>query len=143
MRLYLDNAAITETCRIDTDGSWTATVAGIEPMIYTLRVDQLDAAGKVTSRFETPFKRETQEALAAATARRRRQTAGGRGRRSGARGRYLGRARDRRDRTGCRRDNRTATAKPQPLPKGSLTDGAVVAEPARTRRHGGTFRRLR
>ena len=35
--------------------------------IYTLRVDQLDASGKVTSRFETPFKRETAQALAAAS----------------------------------------------------------------------------
>jgi nucleoid-associated protein YgaU len=32
-----------------------------------LRVDQIDAAGKVTSRFETPFKRETLEALALAS----------------------------------------------------------------------------
>jgi nucleoid-associated protein YgaU len=47
------------------DGGWTVTLAGIAPGIHTLRVDQLDATGKVTSRFETPFKRETPEALAA------------------------------------------------------------------------------
>ena len=49
------------------DGRWLVTLGDTAPGIYTLRVDQLDAAGKVTSRFETPFKRETLEALAAAT----------------------------------------------------------------------------
>ena len=36
------------------------------PGRYTLRLDQLDAAGQVTARFETPFLRETPEALALA-----------------------------------------------------------------------------
>ena len=36
------------------------------PEGHLRRLDQLDATGKVTSRFETPFKRETIEALAAA-----------------------------------------------------------------------------
>ncbi|MEY8838450.1 LysM peptidoglycan-binding domain-containing protein, partial [Cribrihabitans sp. XS_ASV171] len=31
--------------------------------IYTLRLDELDAAGAVVSRIETPFKREPPEAL--------------------------------------------------------------------------------
>ena len=66
VRLYLDNAPVGEPVKIDAGGSWTATIAGIEPRIFTLRVDQLDTSGKVTSRFETPFKRETPEALAAA-----------------------------------------------------------------------------
>ena len=39
----------------------------IAPGIYTLRADQLAADGSVSARFETPFKRETQDALAAAT----------------------------------------------------------------------------
>jgi nucleoid-associated protein YgaU len=38
------------------------------PGIYTLRVDQVAPDGTVTSRFETPFKRETLAALAAAAA---------------------------------------------------------------------------
>jgi hypothetical protein len=42
------------------------TLPEVAPGIYTLRADQVDEAGKVTSRFETPFKRETVEALAAA-----------------------------------------------------------------------------
>ena len=66
VRIYLDNAPISEASEIGADGAWTVTVSGIEPKIFTLRVDQLDGAGKVTSRFETPFKRETPEALAAA-----------------------------------------------------------------------------
>jgi nucleoid-associated protein YgaU len=32
-----------------------------------LRIDQLDASGKVSSRFETPFKREDRDTLIAAT----------------------------------------------------------------------------
>ncbi|QLQ19119.1 MAG: hypothetical protein HZT43_11250 [Exiguobacterium profundum] len=36
--------------------------------MHRLRADQLDGSGKVVSRFETPFKREAPEALAAAMA---------------------------------------------------------------------------
>ena len=68
VRLYLDNAALGAAVGVAADGSWSMTLSGIEPGLYTLRVDQLDAAGKVTSRFETPFKREAPEALAAASA---------------------------------------------------------------------------
>ena len=68
VRLYLDSLPISEPAMIGPDGSWSVTVSGIEPRIFTLRIDQLDAAGKVTSRFETQIKRETPEALAAATA---------------------------------------------------------------------------
>jgi nucleoid-associated protein YgaU len=49
---------------IPQDGRWLLTLADTAPGIYTLRADQLDAAGKVTARFETPFKREAPEALA-------------------------------------------------------------------------------
>ena len=66
VRLYLDNAPLGEAVGIGADGAWSVTMAGIEPKVYTLRIDQVDGAGKVTSRFETPFKRETPEALAAA-----------------------------------------------------------------------------
>lgn len=65
IRLYLDNRQIADAV-VDGLGGWAVTMPGIDPGIYTLRVDQLDAGGKVTSRFETPFKRETMEALAAA-----------------------------------------------------------------------------
>lgn len=66
LRLYLNDAAIAEVV-VGTDGAWSTVLTAVEPGIYTLRVDQLDAGGKVVSRFETPFKRETLEALAAAS----------------------------------------------------------------------------
>lgn len=66
LRLYLDNG---EAGMIDVpeNGTWLITLADAAPGIYTLRVDQLDKDGKVTSRFETPFKRESRAALAALT----------------------------------------------------------------------------
>jgi nucleoid-associated protein YgaU len=67
LRIYLDNAETT-TAEVPQNGLWLATLPDTPPGIYTLRVDQLDAAGKVTSRFETPFKRETRANLAAASA---------------------------------------------------------------------------
>lgn len=67
VRLYLDNAQLAEVA-IGATGDWAVTLPEVAPGVYTLRADQLDAAGQVTSRFETPFKRETVEALAAASA---------------------------------------------------------------------------
>lgn len=64
LRLYLDNAEKL-TLQIPATGRWSATLPDTAPGVYTLRADQLDADGKVTSRFETPFKRETLDALAA------------------------------------------------------------------------------
>ena len=64
VRLYLDGVDIA-TVPIAADGQWATVLADVAPGIYTLRVDQIGADGKVTSRFETPFKRETLEVLAA------------------------------------------------------------------------------
>ncbi|MFN3578761.1 MAG: Ig-like domain-containing protein, partial [Tabrizicola sp.] len=64
LRIYLDNAEKL-TLPIPASGKWATTLPDTPPGVYTLRVDQLDGAGKVTSRFETPFKRETLSALAA------------------------------------------------------------------------------
>lgn len=64
LRIYLDNAE-KSVLQIPANGLWVTTLPDTAPGVYTLRVDQLDGAGKVTSRFETPFKRETLEALAA------------------------------------------------------------------------------
>jgi nucleoid-associated protein YgaU len=64
LRLYLDNGEV-GVASVAGDGRWLTTLGDIAPGIYTLRVDQIDAAGQVTARFETPFKRETLEALAA------------------------------------------------------------------------------
>ena len=58
IRLYLDGAPTLETRAAD-DGSWRASGGeAIAPGVYTLRVDQLDENGAVTSRMETPFLRE-------------------------------------------------------------------------------------
>jgi nucleoid-associated protein YgaU len=65
LRLYIDNVEKL-TLPISAAGTWLTTLPDTPPGIYTLRADQLDADGKVTSRFETPFKRETLEALAVA-----------------------------------------------------------------------------
>lgn len=66
VRIYLDDAPLIDV-KAGEDGLWAATLPEIIPGIYTLRADQLAADGSVTARFETPFKRETEDALAAAT----------------------------------------------------------------------------
>ncbi len=63
VRIYLDNQSIA-TSKISTNGYWTLELSDIEPGIYTLRVDELNATGDVVSRAETPFKREAAEELA-------------------------------------------------------------------------------
>ena len=67
VRIYLDGAE-TGGAAIGADGRWAMTLADVAAGVYLLRVDQIDAAGKVASRYETPFKRETLEALAMASA---------------------------------------------------------------------------
>jgi nucleoid-associated protein YgaU len=62
IRIYLDNAAIVDL-NATTDGRWRGKLDGIEPGLYTLRLDAVDQAGKVLSRLETPFVRETLEDL--------------------------------------------------------------------------------
>ncbi|MDA9336779.1 LysM peptidoglycan-binding domain-containing protein [Planktomarina temperata] len=63
VRIYLDNQFLA-TSKIAADGYWALELSDIEPGIYTLRVDELNAAGEVVSRAETPFKREAAEELA-------------------------------------------------------------------------------
>ena len=67
VRLYLDNT-LTASTSITPGGTWQMTLVDTAPGIYTLRADQVDAVGKVSARFETPFQRETREALAALAA---------------------------------------------------------------------------
>ncbi len=62
VRVYLDNAPITGS-RIAPDGAWRTELPQVDQGVYTLRVDELDAEGRVISRVETPFKREAPEAL--------------------------------------------------------------------------------
>lgn len=68
VRLYLDNAEV-QTVPVSADGGWATELPDIAPGRYILRADQIDAEGRVSSRFETPFQRETLLALAAAAAR--------------------------------------------------------------------------
>jgi nucleoid-associated protein YgaU len=56
-RVYLDNQPIGEATA-DAEGRWTLTPqVSVVPGLYTLRVDQLRADGRVASRIETPFQR--------------------------------------------------------------------------------------
>jgi nucleoid-associated protein YgaU len=63
VRIYVDNAPLTDIA-VDDDGQWAADLTDLAAGVYTLRVDQLDAAGEVTSRVETPFLREERESIA-------------------------------------------------------------------------------
>lgn len=62
VRVYLDNAAVTSFV-VAQNGSWGGRLEAVDPGVYRLRLDELDAAGKVLSRLETPFKREAPEVL--------------------------------------------------------------------------------
>ncbi|MFN3211189.1 MAG: LysM peptidoglycan-binding domain-containing protein [Roseovarius sp.] len=66
VRVYLDNTPIT-TSRIEADGSWRSDLPDVDTGVYTLRIDEVDADGTVTSRVETPFKREDEALLVEAT----------------------------------------------------------------------------
>jgi nucleoid-associated protein YgaU len=65
VRVYLDNAVVTNL-EVDTSGRWRGDLPDVDTGIYTLRVDEVDSQGAVTSRVETPFKREAPEVLEAA-----------------------------------------------------------------------------
>ncbi len=67
VRLYLDNRLVDDLTPAE-DGKWRSELDGVEPGVYTLRVDEVGADGTVVSRLETPFKREPQEVLRAAEA---------------------------------------------------------------------------
>jgi len=63
VRFYLDNAPVASTS-VDQEGYWSADLSDVKAGIYTLRLDQLDLSGKVSSRIESPFKRENRDLLA-------------------------------------------------------------------------------
>ncbi|WP_170329266.1 LysM peptidoglycan-binding domain-containing protein [Ruegeria arenilitoris] len=67
VRLYLDNRLVDDLTPED-DGKWRSELEGVEPGVYTLRVDEVGADGTVASRLETPFKREPIEVLRAVEA---------------------------------------------------------------------------
>lgn len=67
VRLYLDDQPLQDVT-VAAGGTWRATLPEVAPGLHRLRADQLGADGKVTARFETPFKREAPAALAALAA---------------------------------------------------------------------------
>ncbi len=67
VRLYLNNGYLAQVPVAD-DGTWAADLPGIAPGTYALRVDQIDADGTVTSRIESPFRREERATIAAVLA---------------------------------------------------------------------------
>lgn len=65
VRVYIDNRPVL-TAPVGPDGSWQADLPDVDTGVYTLRIDELDAEGDVTSRVESPFQREDPDALAVA-----------------------------------------------------------------------------
>ncbi len=65
LQIYLDNTPVRST-QIGPDGQWHVPLPDVDTGVYTLRVDALGPEGDVTSRVETPFKREEPDVLAAA-----------------------------------------------------------------------------
>ena len=67
VRVYLNNAPV-DTGLIEENGTWRSDLPAVDTGVYTLRIDEVDDAGNVVSRVETPFKREDDASLAAANA---------------------------------------------------------------------------
>ena len=65
VRVYLNNQPVLTT-EVGSDGRWRADLPDVDTGTYTLRVDAVDATGDVTSRVESPFRREDPVALEAA-----------------------------------------------------------------------------
>ena len=70
VRVYLDNQPVQEL-PVDADGGWRAPLPDVDTGVYTLRIDEIDAEGRVVSRIETPFKREAREDIKALEAQAR------------------------------------------------------------------------
>lgn len=67
LRVYLDNQEIVLT-DVGDSGRWQTDLAGTEAGVYALRLDRVDAEGRVIARIESPFQRESRAALDAASA---------------------------------------------------------------------------
>lgn len=65
VRIYINNDPVL-TSRIKDDGSWRSELPEVATGVYTLRIDEVASDGTVTSRVETPFKREDETILASA-----------------------------------------------------------------------------
>lgn len=58
VRVYVDNVPVGEA-RADRHGGWVLAQAAVAPGMHRLRLDQIGDAGKVATRVELPFSRET------------------------------------------------------------------------------------
>ncbi|AUJ65436.1 hypothetical protein B9057_05355 [Aestuarium zhoushanense] len=67
VQAYLNGASV-GTATIQADRSWQIDLVGVEPGVYTLRLDEVSPQGEVVSRMETPFKREVATEVAATMA---------------------------------------------------------------------------
>ncbi len=65
VRVYLNNRLVADLPPAD-DGKWRSELQGVDPGVYTLRLDEVGTDGTVVSRLETPFKREPLDVLRAA-----------------------------------------------------------------------------
>lgn len=63
LQIYLDNTPV-RTAEVGADGQWQTPLPDVDTGVYTLRVDAIGTEGEVTSRVETPFKREEPDVLA-------------------------------------------------------------------------------
>jgi nucleoid-associated protein YgaU len=67
VQVYVDNAPVSRL-PIDANGTWRGDLPDVNTGVYTLRIDEIDAAGDVVSRIETPFLREDPAEVIAAMA---------------------------------------------------------------------------
>lgn len=67
VQVYIDNAPVTAS-PVTEGGDWRIDLPQIDTGVYTLRIDEVDDAGEVVSRLETPFKREEPQDVAAVLA---------------------------------------------------------------------------
>ncbi len=68
VNVYLNNA-LSANSQADGAGAWSVRLDGVAVGTYTLRMDSVDETGKVLARIESPFRREDQQTLIAATPR--------------------------------------------------------------------------
>lgn len=57
LRAYVNDALAREG-KVDPEGRWKLALGDVAVGVYRLRVDQIDSAGRVSSRIETPFQRD-------------------------------------------------------------------------------------
>lgn len=60
VQVYVDNVPVSRL-PVDEQGRWRGDLPDVDTGVYTLRIDEVDVAGDVVSRIETPFLREDPE----------------------------------------------------------------------------------